>query len=107
MGIASQHHDAAPQRHDTALQHHGAASQRRDVTSQETMSERQSQVLINDAGAAARKKVMVVPFVPGIGERLCHIASCYQLDAWFSYPGKLSQLFAKHRGHQHPSKTQN
>ncbi len=48
-----------------------------------------------------------MPYVPGIGQKLQKIVRKYEFESWFTFPGKISQLFTRHRGREHPSKTQN
>ncbi len=54
-----------------------------------------------------RRQVLVMPYVPGIGQKLQNIARKYDFETWFTFPGKISQLFTRHRGREHPSKSQN
>ncbi len=54
-----------------------------------------------------KRQAMVIPFVPGLGEYLRQIAKQHDITTWFSFPGKISQLFTKHRGRSHLSKSQN
>ncbi len=51
--------------------------------------------------------VFLSPFVPGVNEDLKKIATKYQLTSWYTYPGRPMDLFTKHRGRQHSSKSQN
>ncbi len=51
--------------------------------------------------------VFLSPFVAGVSEDLKKITTKYQLTSWYTYPGKPMDLFTKHRGRQHSSKSQN
>ncbi len=53
-------------------------------------------------------KVLVVPYVPGVCDRLRTIANRYQVSSWFSYPGRLGDGFtAGYKDPVHQSKLQN
>ncbi len=54
-----------------------------------------------------RKPRMIIPYVPGIGQKLKRIANQYNIETWYTFLGKLSQQFTQHRGKQHHSKIQN
>ncbi|MCP4605663.1 MAG: hypothetical protein GY847_34945, partial [Proteobacteria bacterium] len=44
------------------------------------------------------RPVVVLPFVPVLGERLKKAASDAGFRTWFSYPGKVYEMFSEHRG---------
>ncbi len=53
-----------------------------------------------------RTPKLVIPFVPGVSERLKKVASSYNVRTWFTYPGRISDWFTVYRGRQHTSKAQ-
>ncbi len=54
------------------------------------------------------KKVLLVPYVPGVSDRLHTIANRYQVPSWYSYSGKLGDSFSgNYKDRQHVSKTRN
>ncbi len=54
-----------------------------------------------------RKKIMIVTFVPGIGDKLRKIANRFGLQTGFTFPGNLASQFTQHRGCVHASKIRN
>ncbi len=62
----------------------------------------------NDAANAQliRKPTFLIPFIPGVSERLKKIASGYNVRTWYTFPGRISDWFTKYWGWQHPSKAQ-
>ncbi len=67
--------------------------------------EGEAALLVHKAeGIAARKQVMVLPYIPGIAQKLKKIAAQFQIQTWYTFPGKLSQQFMQHRGKLHRSK---
>ncbi len=58
-------------------------------------------------GPALHSERMIIPFVPGISEKLKHIAGRYSISTWYTYSGRASDKFNWHRGTTPPSKIQN
>ncbi len=52
-----------------------------------------------------QRLVMVAPSVPGVSDRLRKIASSFGLWTWFTFPGKVPDMFTEHRGRTHKSKS--
>ncbi len=52
-----------------------------------------------------QRPVMICPFLPGISDHLKQLASSFGFKTWFTYPGKLPDLFTVYRGRGHPSKS--
>ncbi len=48
-----------------------------------------------------------MPFVPNLGDKLRRAAGNAGFRTWFTYPGKVFDLFSQHRGRPHSSKTRN
>ncbi len=54
------------------------------------------------------KKVLLVPYVSGVSEKLRRIAARYQISTWYSYSGKLGDSFkAAYKEGTHISKSRN
>ncbi len=51
--------------------------------------------------------ILVLPFLPGISQKLREIATSYDVKTWHTYPGKSLDPFTKHRGRTPASKSQN
>ncbi len=51
-----------------------------------------------------RQPTLVVPFVPGIGDRLKKLANGFHIRTWFTFPGRSLDRFNHHRGSLHQSK---
>ncbi len=52
-----------------------------------------------------RRPTMIIPFLPGIGDRLQQIANKFDVWIWYTFPGKTADLFNAHRGRLHKSKS--
>ncbi len=52
-----------------------------------------------------RCPTMVIPYLPGIGDKLKKIASDFDVRVWYTYPGKTMDRFNLHRGQAHSSKS--
>ncbi len=53
-----------------------------------------------------RKLKLIIPFIPGVSERLKRVAKDCNVRTWFTYPGRLSDWFTAYRGRQHLLKAQ-
>ncbi len=53
----------------------------------------------------SRRPTMILPFIPGTSDKLRRIGTLHGLATWFSYPGRLSDLFTQYRGRLHYSKS--
>ncbi|MCP3686145.1 MAG: hypothetical protein GY861_26150, partial [bacterium] len=54
------------------------------------------------------KKVMLIPYIPGVSDMLRTIANRYEIPSWFSYSGKLGDGFSgNYKDMQHVSKLRN
>ncbi len=54
-----------------------------------------------------RKQLLLIPFVPGISDKLKTIAGRFGVPTWYTYPGRGLDRFTQHRGRTPISKTQN
>ncbi len=61
-------------------------------------------VAANNLKINQQRPTMIVPFVPGTSDKLRKVAGQFGLGTWFSYPGRLFDLFTSHRGRIHLSK---
>ncbi len=50
------------------------------------------------------RPVVIMPYIPILGDRLRKLATDSGLRVWFSYPGKIYDMFSEYRGRQHISK---
>ncbi len=60
------------------------------------------------ADAQLPRKVMLIPYIPGVSDMLRTIANRYEIPSWFSYSGKLGEGFSgNYKDMQHVSKLRN
>ncbi len=51
------------------------------------------------------RRILLIPYVPGISDKLRTVARRYELPVWYSYPGKLGDGFSSvYKDSTHPSK---
>ncbi len=73
----------------------------------QSTKERCAEVAPVDGLLRLRPPVLLTPYVPGVSELLRKVANKFEVLSWYTYPGKAMDLFTRHRGRVHLSKTRN